>query len=88
MPSYELNVKLFIYNKIFIKESVLFRLLLLIISFFWLEAFAHDPKNCDVLQNYDFSKFNDWKKEVILKSVDYGLDKNFVTKLINKVVFF
>ncbi len=61
----------------------MFRLLLLLfISVFSLNVLAHDPKNCDVLQNYDFSKFDDWKKEVILNSKDYNLDKDFVSKLI------
>jgi len=43
---------------------------------------AHDPKNCDVLQNYDFSGFDDWKVEIVNRSNEFGLDEDFVSKLI------
>ena len=43
--------------------------LYIIFSFFFInKLIAHDPKNCDVLQNYDFSGFNDWKEEIVNRS--------------------
>ena len=58
---------------------------LLFLLFFFINfnfAYSHDPKNCDVLKNYDFSKFDDWKSEVISKSIDYNLNSEFVRKTI------
>ena len=52
------------------------------IYLFTLNLHAHDPKNCDVLQNYDFSAFESWKIEVVNRSSEYGLDEDFVSKLI------
>ena len=62
-------------KKIFI---IIFSLSLLLIKF----SYAHDPKNCDVLENYDFSQFGNWKSEVIKNAPEYGLDKNFVQSLV------
>ena len=62
-------------KKIFI---IIFSLLLLSVKF----SYAHDPKNCDVLENYDFSQFNNWKSEVINNAPEYGLGKNFVQSLV------
>ena len=62
-------------KKIFI---IIFSLSLLLIKF----SYAHDPKNCDVLENYDFSQFDNWKSEVIKNAPDYGLGKNFVQSLV------
>ena len=45
-------------------------------------SYSHDPKNCDVLENYDFSQFDNWKVEVIENAPQYDLDKNFVKTLI------
>jgi len=40
-------------------------LLYISMNFFFINnLIAHDPKNCDVLQNYDFSGFDDWKEEI------------------------
>ena len=44
-------------------------------------SYSHDPKNCDVLENYDFSQFDNWKMEVIKNAPQYDLDKNFVKDL-------
>ena len=44
--------------------------------------YAHDAKNCDVLENYDFSQFDNWKIEVIKNASQYDLDSNFVSKLV------
>ena len=54
------------------------------IYLFTLNSHAHDPKNCDVLQNYDFSGFESWKIEVVNRSNEFGLDEDFVSKLIDK----
>jgi len=62
-------------KKIFI---IIFSLSLLLIKF----TYAHDPKNCDVLKNYDFSQFDNWKSEVIKNAPEYGLGKNFVQSLV------
>ena len=62
-------------KKIFI---IIFSLSLLLFKF----SYAHDPKNCDVLENYDFSQFGNWKSEVIKNAPEYGLDKNFVQSLV------
>ncbi len=62
-------------KKIFI---IIFSLSLLVIKF----SYAHDPKNCDVLENYDFSQFDNWKSEVIKNAPEYGLGKNFVQSLV------
>ena len=62
-------------KKIFI---IIFSLLLLSVKF----SYAHDPKNCDVLENYDFSQFDNWKSEVIKNAPEYGLGKNFVQSLV------
>ena len=62
-------------KKIFI---IIFSLSLLLFKF----SYAHDPKNCDVLENYDFSQFDNWKSEVIKNAPDYGLGKNFVQSLV------
>ena len=62
-------------KKIFI---VILSLSLLSIKF----SYAHDPKNCDVLEYYDFSQFGNWKSEVIKNAPEYGLDKNFVQSLV------
>ena len=35
-----------------------------------------------MLQNYDFSGFNDWKEEIVNRSGEFGLDKSFVSELI------
>ena len=57
--------------------------LYVIFNFFFINnLIAHDPKNCDVLQNYDFSGFNDWKEEIVNRSGEFGLDKSFVSELI------
>ena len=45
-------------------------------------SYSHDPKNCDVLENYDFSQFDNWKMEVIKNAPQYDLDKNFVKTLV------
>ena len=45
-------------------------------------AYSHDPKNCDVLKNYDFSKFDDWKSEVIARSSEFDLKSDFVSDII------
>jgi len=45
--------------------------------------YAHDPKNCDVLENYDFSQFDNWKIEVIKNASQYDLNSDFVSKLVN-----
>ena len=45
-------------------------------------SYSHDPKNCDVLENYDFSQFDNWKTEVIENAPQYDLDKNFVKTLV------
>jgi membrane-bound lytic murein transglycosylase B len=50
--------------------------------FFTLNISAHDAKNCDVLKNYDFSGFDDWKSEVVQRSNEFGLDQDFVSELI------
>ena len=50
--------------------------------FFTLNISAHDAKNCDVLENYDFSGFEDWKSEVVQRSDEFGLDRGFVSELI------
>ena len=67
-------------------ESSLSKQLLCFIAFFFFlltfNLHAHDKKNCDVLDNYDFSKFEDWKSEVISNSKDYDLDPVFVSKVI------
>jgi len=53
------------------------------LSFFFIKnLIAHDPKNCDVLQDYDFSGFNDWKAEIVNRSAEFGLNKSFVLELI------
>ncbi len=57
-------------------------LLLIFFAILSSNTFAHDPKNCDVLQNYDFSKFDDWKEEVIANSSKYNLNDEFVANLI------
>ena len=62
-------------KKIFI---IIFSLSILLVKF----SYAHDPKNCDVLENYDFSQFGNWKSEVIKNAPEYGLDKNFVQSLV------
>ncbi len=62
-------------KKIFI---IVFSLSLLLVKF----SYAHDPKNCDVLENYDFSQFDNWKSEVIKNAPEYGLGKNFVQSLV------
>ena len=62
-------------KKIFI---IIFSLSLLLVRF----SYAHDPKNCDVLENYDFSQFDNWKSEVIKNAPEYGLGKNFVQSLV------
>ena len=62
-------------KKIFI---IIFSLSLLLVKF----SYAHDPKNCDVLENYDFSQFDNWKSEVIKNAPEYGLGKNFVQSLV------
>ena len=62
-------------KKIFI---IIFSLSILFIKF----SYAHDPKNCDVLENYDFSQFDNWKNEVIKNAPEYNLDKNFVQSLV------
>ena len=60
----------------------------LIILTFWIfflfvkSSYSHDPKNCDVLENYDFSQFDNWKTQVIDNAPQYDLDKNFVKTLI------
>ena len=56
--------------------------LIILFLFIPLALNAHDSKNCDVLENYDFSQFESWKSEVIKKSSEYGLDKDFVTGLV------
>ena len=66
----------------------MYRLLSLFFSIFCLEAIAHDPKNCDVLQNYDFSKFDDWKKEVILNSDGHTLEKKLLYNKTEMSLFF
>ena len=55
---------------------------LILLTLFSLKLYAHDPKNCDVLQNYDFSGFKSWKIEVVNRSNEFGLDEDFVSKLI------
>ena len=55
---------------------------LILLSLFSVKLYAHDPKNCDVLQNYDFSGFESWKIEVVNRSNEFGLDEDFVSKLI------
>ena len=50
--------------------------------FFTLNISAHDAKNCDVLENYDFSGFEDWKSEVVQRSDEFGLYRGFVSELI------
>ena len=62
-------------KKIFI---IIFSLSLLLFKF----SYAHDPKNCDVLENYDFSQFDNWKSEVIKNAPEYGLGMNFVQSLV------
>ena len=58
-------------------------LLYISLNFFFINnLIAHDPKNCDVLQNYDFSGFDDWKEEIVNRSADFGLNKSFVSELI------
>ena len=44
---------------------------------------AHDSKNCDVLENYDFTQFDSWKNEVIKNSSEYDLDSDFVSDLVS-----
>ena len=44
---------------------------------------AHDSKNCDVLENYDFTQFDNWKNEVIKNSSEYDLDSDFVSDLVS-----
>ena len=57
--------------------------LYLCLSFiFTLNISAHDAINCDVLKNYDFSGFEDWKSEVVQRSDEFGLDRDFVSELI------
>ena len=63
-------------KKIFI---IIFSLSLLLVKF----SYAHDPKNCDVLENYDFSQFDNWKIEVIKNASQYDLDSDFVSKLVS-----
>ena len=53
-----------------------------IFSLFIKSSYSHDPKNCDVLENYDFSQFDSWKMEIIENAPEYDLDKNFVKSLI------
>ena len=45
-------------------------------------AYSHDPKNCDALKNYDFSKFEDWKSEVIARSSEFNLKSDYVRDII------
>ena len=61
------------------------KLIILTISIFSLfikSSYSHDPENCDVLENYDFSQFDNWKMEVIENAPQYDLDKNFVKTLV------
>ena len=61
------------------------KLIILTFSIFFLfvkSSYSHDPKNCDVLENYDFSQFDNWKVQVIENAPQYDLDKNFVKTLI------
>ena len=43
----------------------------LIFSLFIKFSYSHDPENCDVLENYDFSQFDNWKMEVIENAPQY-----------------
>ena len=63
-------------------ESRLFKLLTTIALFLSFNLYAHHSSNCDALKDYDFSKFEEWKGEVISKSSEYNLDSNFVSNLI------
>src|SRR5210317_4194 len=61
------------------------KLIILTFSLFFLfikPSYSHDPKNCDVLENYDFSQFDNWKIQVIENAPQYNLDKNFVKALV------
>ena len=60
---------------------------LILLTLFSLKLYAHDPKNCDVLQNYDFSGFESWKIEVVNRSNEFGLDEDFVSKLMPCLIF-
>ena len=61
--------------------NYLFNFLILVLLFIK-SAYAHDPKNCVVLENYDFTQFDNWKNEVIINAPEYGFDSNFVKNLI------
>ena len=56
-----------------------------IILFFFMNTLvfaAHDSKNCDVLETYDFSKFDSWKETVVKNAPEYSLNSDFVANLI------
>ena len=63
--------------------NYLFNFLILVLLFIK-SAYAHDPKNCDVLENYDFTQFDNWKNEVVINAPEYGFDSNFVKNLVQK----
>jgi len=57
----------------------------LILFFLFIKtSYSHDSKNCDVLDNYDFSQFDNWKSEVVKNAPDYGLDSDFVKTLVQE----
>ena len=47
----------------------------------WAQGLA--SKNVDVLKNYDFTQFDNWKNEVIKNSSEYDLDSDFVSDLVS-----
>ena len=55
-----------------------------VIALFWFNVLfaAHDDENCKVLDSYDFSKFDNWKQEVVQNSSEYSLDSDFVANLV------
>ncbi len=63
-------------------ESNLMKFILIIALFFTVNSYSHHSSNCDALKDYDFSKFDDWKEEVISRSSEYNLDITFVAELI------
>jgi len=58
------------------------KFLYIIFLFFSFNSYSHHSGKCDALKDYDFSKFESWKEEVISKSQEYNLDSGYVAKLI------
>ncbi len=63
-------------------ESRFFKILIFIVFLCTFKASAHHSGNCDALKDYDFSRFDYWKEEVISMSSEYNLDSSFVSELV------